>query len=330
MKINLEDILACPKCRGRVKLTFSANYTQPEKGTVTCLDCKYPYPVSDGIIDLRTGVTQKGEWDLTAFEKGYEPMGYYKDEYGWAESGGYPRCVTDYRYPRVKGRIIEWLKPENNWLILDVGCGLGYMLFNIMKKYPQVDLACIGLDPVRSNIYWLNHRKKEEDKDNIIGILAEAESLPFRDNVFDAVITTEVMEHIPDKKQALDSMYRVLKAEGRLLITTPARFMVKFWKRFFWLPQQIKRLFVPRQPSLNEKQTYDEPLTKRQLKQYLKEAGFSIEEFQQNALMPHESYFQFFPYILSWLIIKKACLVEWCFKPLFSWTGLHYVVKARK
>ncbi|MBI4834618.1 MAG: methyltransferase domain-containing protein [Planctomycetes bacterium] len=320
MAMNPEEILVCPNCRGKLK----------SGPTLVCLLCHRSYPISHGIIDLRTGVTQKGEWDLSVFEKGYEKMGYYKDEYGWAESGGYPRYVADYRYSRVKGKIIDWLKPQNDDMILDVGCGVGYFLFDIMNKYSNININMIGIDPALPNIYWLNYRVKEENKTNIIGILGDAESLPFKDGIFNAIVTSEVIEHIFDKPKAIREMYRVLKQGGRLFMSTPSRFMVRFWEGFFWLPQKIKRLFIPPKSNPNEKAVFDKPATKKQLKRYLKEAGFSIENFRQNVIMPHESYLQFFPDILVRLIIKTASFMEAHFAPLVSWAGLHYVIHAKK
>lgn len=46
--------------------------------------------------------------------------------------------------------------------------------------------------------------------------------LPFDDASFDLVISTDVIEHIPDDWTALREMHRVLTPRGRILLTTPA------------------------------------------------------------------------------------------------------------
>jgi SAM-dependent methyltransferase len=48
--------------------------------------------------------------------------------------------------------------------------------------------------------------------------------LPFTDGYFDAVICSEVMEHIPDHRRALDELVRVLKPGGRLALSVPRYF----------------------------------------------------------------------------------------------------------
>jgi ubiquinone/menaquinone biosynthesis C-methylase UbiE len=326
MTLDIKTVLICPLCRSELVFPDAL----PEKGHIVCARCQRQYPVEAGIIDLRTGVTQKGEWDLHDFEQAYQKMGYYQDNLNWADSGGYPRFVEEYRYPRVKGRIIEWLQPQDGAIILDVGCGVGYLFFDIIKNYPAIKLNLVGLDPSHSNIYWLHYRKNETHQPDIIGFLGEAEALPFHDQAFDAVVTSEAIEHIYDKAEAIRQMYRVLKPGGRLFITTPTRSMVIFWKSFFWLPQQIRRIFKSRKKPTQGKAAYDEPLTKKQLKRLLMDTGFRIKHFEQNAIMPHESYFQFFPLWLSRIIINTGCFMENYLKFLFAWAGLHYVVEAEK
>jgi SAM-dependent methyltransferase len=57
-----------------------------------------------------------------------------------------------------------------------------------------------------------------------VDVIAPAESLPFEDESFDAVICTEVLEHARDPSRALAEVRRVLRPGGRAFVTTP--FMV--------------------------------------------------------------------------------------------------------
>ena len=54
------------------------------------------------------------------------------------------------------------------------------------------------------------------------GILnIDLQNMPFKDNSFDFVITTEVFEHIPDPYKAFAEIYRVLKKGGTHIFTVP-------------------------------------------------------------------------------------------------------------
>ena len=54
-----------------------------------------------------------------------------------------------------------------------------------------------------------------------IDIFAQATALPFKDETFDVVLCTEVMEHVPEPQMMLDEIYRVLKPGRTLIFTTP-------------------------------------------------------------------------------------------------------------
>src|SRR5436305_1732958 len=55
-------------------------------------------------------------------------------------------------------------------------------------------------------------------------VIASADTLPFADASFDAVLCLETIEHLPKPKPAAREMMRVLESGGMVMITTPARF----------------------------------------------------------------------------------------------------------
>jgi SAM-dependent methyltransferase len=59
-------------------------------------------------------------------------------------------------------------------------------------------------------------------------LLADAYRLPFGDEAFDLVLCAEVLEHMHSPALALAEMRRVLKAGGRLLLTTPFAYPIHY------------------------------------------------------------------------------------------------------
>jgi SAM-dependent methyltransferase len=53
-----------------------------------------------------------------------------------------------------------------------------------------------------------------------VSIISDAQALGLLDAVFDVVLCTEVLEHLPEPQSAIAEMYRVLKPGGMLLLTT--------------------------------------------------------------------------------------------------------------
>ncbi len=58
--------------------------------------------------------------------------------------------------------------------------------------------------------------------------LADAYSLPFGDETFDVILCAEVLEHMHTPARALAEMRRVLKIDGKLLLTTPFAYPIHY------------------------------------------------------------------------------------------------------
>ena len=70
---------------------------------------------------------------------------------------------------------------------------------------------------------------KDIEADRYVGALrGDATKLPFADNTFDRVITSEVLEHIQDDVSAIAELARVVRPGGTLACTVPS-----------WWPEKI-------------------------------------------------------------------------------------------
>ncbi|KKS95350.1 MAG: 3-demethylubiquinone-9 3-O-methyltransferase [Microgenomates group bacterium GW2011_GWC1_43_13] len=103
---------------------------------------------------------------------------------------------------------------------LDTGCGLGYFSEKANKLGAKVTAVDIGENLV-------DITRKRVKKGNFK--TASASDLPFRDEVFDVILSTEVVEHVENPQKALKEAVRVLKKNGVLVITTPNRLFKPFF-----------------------------------------------------------------------------------------------------
>ncbi len=92
--------------------------------------------------------------------------------------------------------VIESIMPESG-VILDIGPG--------MVKYNTKNCLLMTLDL----------------KGPYSSVHGTAESLPFKGGLFDLVISTEVIEHVRHPKRMLDEVRRVMKNDGKWLMSTP-------------------------------------------------------------------------------------------------------------
>jgi SAM-dependent methyltransferase len=97
--------------------------------------------------------------------------------------------------------------------VLDLGCGDGAF---------AAELAGAGAQPVGVDVSEEAVRRARAAQPNIDFHLVEAGApLPFEDASFDVVWAGEVIEHVLDVAGLLSEVRRVLRPEGRLLVTTP-------------------------------------------------------------------------------------------------------------
>ncbi len=54
-----------------------------------------------------------------------------------------------------------------------------------------------------------------------VDIRCDAQSLPFKGNIFDTIICIDVIEHVPDPQKMVSELVRVLKPGGILILSTP-------------------------------------------------------------------------------------------------------------
>jgi len=96
--------------------------------------------------------------------------------------------------------------------VLDVGCGVGVTPSFIAKRY---GCRVVGVDISEGMIERSKERaKREQVADRVEFRVADAQDLPFDDDLFDAVITESVTAFPEDKQKAVNEYVRVTKPGG--------------------------------------------------------------------------------------------------------------------
>ena len=337
--VNIANLLACPLCKGSLELKVDTeDELGIQEGELLCQDCHGKYHIREGVLYLKKDVpVRKNDtgpaWSLKEMEDLYSQTGYYKTAKEFYKRSGYPEIVSEYDYPKVKGRILEWLRPRNNNVIVDIGCGVGYFLFEMIKKYPSTKMTLIGLDVIENRVRFLMQRKKEEGVKNIFGIVGDGMELPFRNNRIDLVTCSEVLEHIFTPQKAIAEMARILKPGGNLLISTPSKRAEESWD-FITAPlRKIKSVTRAIKGERKEirKRYYDYPIYSEKLKNYLKSNECNILKFELNVILPPQEYFKKIPNFILKFVVTICKFLECHFKKVLCnrW-ALHSVVLSQK
>ncbi len=148
---------------------------------------------------------------------------------------------------------LERLKVRKKDLVLDAGCGEGRHCFGVLERGADV----VGLDLDFASLRAASGRLRDRASElGSVGAVNQGDAfhLPYRDNTFDRVICSEVMEHVHDYVGAARELARVTKPGGRLAITIPTTTSENLYLRlgdeYFESPGGHIRIFKPRQLAL--------------------------------------------------------------------------------
>lgn len=118
-------------------------------------------------------------------------------------------------YKRYKKENYEnlGLKGEEN--VLDIGCGLGDDVRNLVKLF---DVRVVGLDSSKEMIVEARKRSLKEGVSATF-IKGDITHLPFKDNSFDVVRADRVLKYQSDPKRSVKEMVRVTKPRGIISVS---------------------------------------------------------------------------------------------------------------
>ena len=146
------------------------------------------------------------------------------------------RCID---YARGRFELIAGLPETPFGSALELGCGTGFFLLNLMQAGVAKDGFVTDISPGMVNVAVRNAAKLGLP---VQGRVADAESIPYEDNSFDLVVGHAVLHHIPDVELSLREVLRVLKPGGRFVFAgEPTRrgdFIARRLSRLTWAAAQ--------------------------------------------------------------------------------------------
>lgn len=165
-----------------------------------------------------------------------------------AAERGEPSYVWRSGQERRLNMVAKWAKLEGAQ-ILDAGCGEGIYAREFRRRFtPHVEAFEIEAERVAIAQRDVPH-----------ALVAVAEHLPYRDNLFDLVFSNEVIEHVQDDRAAAAEMVRVTRPGGRIIIFCPNRWWPfethgHYWRGVYhfgntplinYLPDPIRNRLAP-------------------------------------------------------------------------------------
>ncbi|HRY85804.1 MAG TPA: methyltransferase domain-containing protein [Candidatus Omnitrophota bacterium] len=237
MKTRLLRYLRCPHCQSAElgSHAFKTHDSEIESGLIICQTCRVWYPITETIpivstnpllveeikkemravwgheFDFKNLVTSRNAAsDQTFALTQREQIEHYNEE-----AVRYDAEIADTVFWRsvVDQTICQWARSEKvrEGIILEIGCGTGASTVKLAKMGCRLIALDICLTAAKRALAKVRDQGLGENVDLLV---TEAESLPFRHDIFTASVFTGVLHHVASPSQVLKEMSRVLKSGG--------------------------------------------------------------------------------------------------------------------
>ena len=140
-----------------------------------------------------------------------EVFDYYRDKHDRLEEASVGLLQTS---------ILKQI-PKTTRMLLDVGCGCAY----IAKHFMNTGVKVVSLDVAQANA---EKALSSYPSGNHASVVADAFALPFKENTFDCVVASEIIEHTIDPVAFIEALKRVLKPGGTLIVSTPYKEKIEY------------------------------------------------------------------------------------------------------
>ena len=132
----------------------------------------------------------------------------------------YDAQISKYQHKVEINTVLKKLDPQEGEYVLDLGCGTGRITYKLIEAGCRV----VGVDFSKKSLKVCEERcNMLHNKKNLYLIRADVCNLSLKDRYFDKCISSELFEQIPTEKERLKMLhetYRVLKLNGKLILTT--------------------------------------------------------------------------------------------------------------
>ncbi|MDH5634741.1 MAG: methyltransferase domain-containing protein [Candidatus Bathyarchaeota archaeon] len=100
-----------------------------------------------------------------------------------------------------------------NSMVLDAGCGTGLLFEHVVRKARLI----IGADISRGILR--EAKRKTKALGNLALVLADADNMPFYDQIFDVVFAITLLQNMPNPLATINEVKRISKSNGTIVAT---------------------------------------------------------------------------------------------------------------
>jgi len=203
------SMLRCPEC-------YNDQLTLKNTTTIFCENCGVAFYKTNGVWSLLK-ITDQSQEDIKKFWGDLYRQLYEKQDNQLTHARLYYLLNELQKYEKANAHPVGneiSLNDLSGKDVIEIGCGAGS--HSCLFKRAGANQVSVDITPER---VLSTHKKLNLIKEGSgIAIQANAERLPFEDNVFDLVYSFGVLHHTTNTQTAVDEVFRLVKPGGHAVI----------------------------------------------------------------------------------------------------------------
>lgn len=180
--------------------------------------------------------------------------------------------LINYRYKPFAKRVEDSINKfgiEGIPKILDIGCGPGFLLFEIKKLIPDVRL--VGVDSSEQMLEIAKEKAEQNDNGEIELKKGFAEDIPLPDDDLDVVVCLNCLHDFKDARKTIEEIYRVLRNNGLFILKDKNGAYPRWKMRLRFIPLVFKIGLKRARAYLRSKPFWLDP---EQIHNWMEQLGF--------------------------------------------------------
>jgi 2-polyprenyl-3-methyl-5-hydroxy-6-metoxy-1,4-benzoquinol methylase len=207
-----------------------------------------------------------------------------------------PYLASPMAEPHIYEQVLSFIpKHSKHKKILDIAAGQGY----ISERLSHKGFSNLHCADINSKNFKLNKKQfhfQTVDANSV---------LPYTNNQFDVIISSETIEHLQNPRLFLSELHRILKPKGSLILTTPN--VTNVFSRFYFFFTSRLAFHTPNDYKLTR---HIAILPNWLLKYFFAETGLKVQSITYSScyipIIKIRLTNKFFlRYILGWITIYK-------------------------
>ncbi len=177
-------------------------------------------------------------------------------------------------------KLLDKIEYKMNIKVLDIGCGVGFPSLEIAQRLGNSSKV-YGLDLWEAALEKGRYKASIYDISNVEFICGDANNIPFKNSVFDTVVSNNGVNNTGDEVKTIAESFRVLKTGGQFVFTVNLPGTMKEFYDVYkeaLLELNLQKLFARIDEHIHK---HRKPL--ELLRKYITTVGFLVEDIDESS-----------------------------------------------